>query len=61
MPIDIHCISTVGQIIEEIHIPEKEVGRHELSIPLSGLSSGVYALHFGSGHYAASSLFMIME
>lgn len=61
MPIDIHCISTVGQVIEAIHIPEKEVGRHELSIPLSGLSSGVYALHFGSGHYAASSLFMIME
>ena len=61
MPIDIHCMSTVGQIIESIHIPEKEAGKHELSIPLHGLSSGVYALHFGAGHYAASSLFMIME
>ena len=61
MPIDIHCISTVGQIIKAIQIPEKEAGRHELSIPLHGLSSGVYALHFGAGHYAASSLFMIME
>lgn len=61
MPIDIHCISTVGQIIEAIHVPQKEAGKHELSIPLKGLSSGVYALHFGAGQYAASSLFMIME
>ena len=61
MSIDIQCISTVGQIMKSIHMPQKEAGKHELMIPLNGLSSGVYAVHFTAGSYAASSLFMIME
>ena len=61
MSIDIHCISTVGQTVESIHVSEKEAGMHELTIPVNGLPSGVYALHFGAGRYSASSLFMIME
>jgi hypothetical protein len=61
MPINIRCISTVGQITNAILIRDKEAGRHEVSIPMNGLSSGIYALIFESESYAASSLFMIVE
>jgi hypothetical protein len=61
MPINIRCISTVGQITNSLLIRDKDAGRHEVSIPMNGLSSGIYALIFESESYAASSLFMIME
>ena len=61
MPINIRCMSTVGQIMNVLHIRDKDAGRHQVSIPMNGLSSGIYALIFESEHYAASSLFMIME
>ena len=61
MPINIRCMSTVGQITNALLIRDKDAGRHEVSIPMIGLSSGIYALIFESENYAASSLFMIME
>ena len=61
MPINIRCISTVGQITNSLLIRDKDAGKHEVSIPMNGLSSGIYALIFESESYAASSLFMIME
>ncbi|MFM6956737.1 MAG: hypothetical protein ACKOX1_09340 [Ignavibacteria bacterium] len=60
-PIHIRCLSAVGQITHSVHIQDAEVGRHEVSIPLKGISSGIYALIFESNDYAVSSLFMIME
>jgi hypothetical protein len=61
MPIDIRCMSTVGQISNSLQIHEQDPGKHQVSIPLNGMSSGMYALIFESHDYAASSLFMIME
>jgi hypothetical protein len=61
MPVNIRCMSTVGQITNTLLIRDKDAGRHEVSIPVNGLSSGIYALIFESENYAASSLFMIME
>ena len=61
IPVNIRCMSTVGQITNALIIRDKDAGRHEVSIPVNGLSSGIYALIFESENYAASSLFMIME
>jgi hypothetical protein len=61
MPIHIRCVSTVGQVMNSMRIEAKEAGRHQVSIPVEFISSGIYALLFESDIYAVSSLFMIME
>jgi hypothetical protein len=60
MPIGVKCINAVGKIS---HVMQdiKDVGMHELVIPLKDMTSGVHALHFEAGQYVASSLFLILE